>query len=51
VNVVSGQQVLADAAIKAVKMWRFNPRTVNGQATEMQTTVTLTFKLPAQPKM
>jgi protein TonB len=51
VNVVSGQPVLADAAIKAVKMWRFNPRTLNGQATEMQTTVTLNFKLPAQPKM
>ena len=51
VNVVSGQYLLADAAITAVKMWRFNPRKVKGQATEMQTTVTLNFRLPSQPKM
>jgi TonB family protein len=48
VNVVSGQHLLADAAIAAVKMWRFNPRTVNGQPTEMQTTVTLNFRLPEE---
>jgi TonB family protein len=46
VNVVSGQRLLADAAIAAVKLWRFNPRRVNGQPTEMQTTVTLNFRLP-----
>jgi TonB family protein len=51
VNVVSGQHLLADAAIAAVKMWRFSPRTVNGQPAEMQTTVTLNFRLPSQPKM
>ena len=51
VKVISGQHLLADAAISAVKMWRFNPRTVKGQATEMETTVTLNFRLPSQPKM
>jgi len=51
VNVVSGQRLLADAAIAAVKLWRFNPRRVNGQPTEMQTTVTLNFRLPPPPKM
>jgi TonB family protein len=51
VHVVSGQRLLADAAIAAVKLWRFNPRTVNGQPTEMQTTVTLNFRLPSKPKM
>jgi TonB family protein len=40
VKVVSGQQVLADAAIAAVKQWRFKPETV-----ERQTRVTLNFKM------
>jgi protein TonB len=51
VNLVRGQSLLADAAIAAVKLWRFNPRTLNGQPTEMQTTVTLNFRLPPDPKM
>jgi protein TonB len=51
VNLVSGQHLLADAAIAAVKQWRFNPRRVHGQPVEMQTTVTLNFRLPLQPKM
>lgn len=50
-KLVSGQRLLADAAIEAVKLWRFSPRRVNGRATEMQTTVTLNFRLPTQPKM
>jgi TonB family protein len=44
-KLVSGQRLLADAAIAAVKQWRFRPRTVNGQPVEMQTKVTLNFKL------
>jgi TonB family protein len=40
VKVVSGQPVLADAAIAAVKQWRFKPETV-----ERQTRVTLNFKM------
>ncbi len=51
VNLVRGQSLLADSAIAAVKLWRFNPRTLNGQPTEMQTTVTLNFRLPPDPKM
>jgi TonB family protein len=46
VNVVSGQRVLADAAIAAVKQWRFKPRVLKGQPVEMQTRVTLNFKMP-----
>jgi TonB family protein len=46
VKLLSGQRLLADAAIAAVKQWRFRPRVVNGQAVEMQTKVTLNFKLP-----
>jgi TonB family protein len=47
VRVVSGQPVLANAALAAVKQWRFKPRQVNGQAAEMQTTITLNFRLPS----
>jgi TonB family protein len=44
---VSGRsQLLANAAIAAVKQWQFRPHLVQGQPVEMQTRVTLNFKLP-----
>lgn len=43
---VSGQSVLTDAAMNAVKQWRFRPRMQSGQPVEMQTRVTLNFRLP-----
>jgi TonB family protein len=46
VKLVSGQPILADAAIAAVKQWRFRPRMVKGQPVGMQTRVTLNFRLP-----
>lgn len=46
VEVVSGPPLLAQASIAAVKQWKFKPQIVNGQPTEMQTRVTLNFKLP-----
>jgi TonB family protein len=46
VKLVSGQRLLADAAIAAVKRWQFRPRMVQGQPVEMHTTVTLNFSLP-----
>jgi protein TonB len=46
VKLLSGQRLLAEAAIAAVKQWRFKPRLVKGQPVEAQTTVTLNFKLP-----
>jgi TonB family protein len=45
VNLVSGQALLAEAAMVAVKQWRFKPRLVKGQPVEMQTKVMLNFKL------
>jgi len=45
-KVMSGPPALGQAAMDAVKQWRFKPRTVNGQAAEMQTTVRLNFRLP-----
>jgi TonB family protein len=47
VKLVSGEPVLANAAIAAVKQWLFKPRVVKGQAVEMQTRVTLNFRLPS----
>jgi TonB family protein len=47
VRLVSGQAMLADAAIAAVKQWRFKPRVVKGTAVEMETRVTLNFRLPS----
>jgi TonB family protein len=46
VKLVSGQRVLAEAAIAAVKQWRFKPRLLQGQPVEMQTRVTLNFRMP-----
>ncbi|MFZ0769902.1 MAG: TonB family protein [Candidatus Sulfotelmatobacter sp.] len=47
VRLVSGDPLLADAAIAAVRQWRFKPHTVNGRAVEMETKITLRFTLPA----
>jgi TonB family protein len=46
VKLVSGQPSLANAAIAAVKQWRFKPRMVQEQLVEMQTRITLNFRLP-----
>lgn len=46
VNIVSGDPRLAAASVAAVNQWQFRPQRVNGQATEIQTRVTLNFKLP-----
>lgn len=46
VRLISGQRLLADAAIVAVKQWQFRPRMVQGQPVEMHTTITLNFSLP-----
>lgn len=46
VELVSGPSELAQSSTDAVKQWRFRPRKVNGHAVEMQTRVTLNFRLP-----
>ena len=45
VKVVSGEPLLADAAMAAVRQWRFQPRLIDGAPAEMQTRVTLNFRL------
>jgi len=46
VKVVSGDQLLTKAAIDAVKQWKYKPYLLNGQPVEIQTQVTVNFKLP-----
>ncbi len=45
VKLVSGEPLLADAAMAAVRQWRFQPRLIDGAPAEMQTSVTLNFRL------
>ena len=47
VKAVSGQSVLSDAAITAVRQWRFKPQVRAGKPVEMQTRVTLNFRVPS----
>jgi TonB family protein len=44
-KLVSGEPLLADAAMAAVRQWRFQPRLVDGAPAEMQTRITLNFRL------
>jgi TonB family protein len=46
VKPLSGSPLLVPAAMAAVKQWKFKPRVVDGKAAEMETTVTVNFKLP-----
>ncbi len=46
VRAIRGQSLLADAAMAAVKQWRFRPQMRSGKPVEMQTRVTLNFRLP-----
>jgi TonB family protein len=46
VQLVSGPAELAQASTDAVKQWRFKPHSVDGHPAEMETRVTLNFRLP-----
>ena len=43
---VSGDSVLARAAMDAVRQWRYQPYRLNGQPVEMPTEITVNFTLP-----
>jgi protein TonB len=45
-KVISGDAVLARAASEAVKQWRYKPYYLNGEPVEIQTQITVNFKLP-----
>jgi len=44
-RVLSGHPVLAQAALDAVKQWKYRPTILNGDPTDVLTTVTVTFIL------
>ena len=46
VKVVSGHVMLAQAAIDAVRQWRYRPYLLNGKPVRMQTKITVNFKMP-----
>jgi TonB family protein len=48
VNLVSGDPLLAEAAIAAVRQWRFKPYMVGGRAVDIETQITLKFTLPPE---
>ena len=46
VKILSGEPVLAQSALEAVKQWKYKPYYLNGDPVEIQTQVTVNFKLP-----
>jgi len=44
-TVISGHPLLIPAAMKAVRQWRYRPFLLNGEPVEVETTITVTFKL------
>jgi protein TonB len=47
-QLVSGHSLLGPAAIEAVKQWRYKPFLLNGQPLEVETTVTVNFRLHSE---
>jgi protein TonB len=46
VKILSGDPTLARAAVDAVKQWKYKPYLLDGNPVEIQTQVTVNFKLP-----
>lgn len=46
VKVLSGDSQLTKAAVDAVKQWKYKPYLLNGEPVEIQTQVTINFKIP-----
>lgn len=46
VRVTSGDLMLANSAVDAVKQWKYRPYLLNGEPVEIQTQITVNFKLP-----
>lgn len=46
IKILSGDSQLSKAAMDAVKQWKYRPYLLNGEPVEIQTQVTVNFKLP-----
>ena len=44
-EVKSGQAILVHAAVEAIRQWRYRPTILNGEAVEVETTITVNFVL------
>lgn len=44
-RVIDGHPLLAPAAIEAVKRWKYKPYSVKGKPVEVETTITVNFRL------
>ena len=47
-EVISGNQILANAALQAVRQWRYQPTRLNGEPVEVETLITVNFILNQQ---
>jgi protein TonB len=47
-NVVAGHPLLAEAALEAVRQWRYKPYVLNGQPIEVETFITVVFRKARQ---
>jgi len=45
IQVVSGNPILATAAVAAVKQWRYQPTRLSGQPVEVETVITVQFQM------
>jgi periplasmic protein TonB len=43
--VVSGHPMLSPAALDAVKQWRYKPYLLNNEPVEVETTITVNFRM------
>jgi protein TonB len=48
VKTLGGDAILARAASDAVKQWKYKPYTLNGEPVEIQTEITVIFRLPSR---
>jgi TonB family protein len=46
VRVISGDAMLAEAAVGAVRQWEYEPYVLNGVAVEVPTRITINFTFP-----
>jgi len=49
ISLISGDPLLAQSAIEAVKQWRYQPTLVDGKPVEVETTVPVNYKLNSAP--
>lgn len=48
ISIVKGNPVLAEAAVQAVRQWKYQPYVLDGRSVESQTRVTINFSLPPE---